>query len=91
MIQLPTEQLAEISSLLFYTTLNVKQLNISTMNHLDSFQSRYSELGEPNKLANIFKLILGTRYCMASGLWQSTSYGSTCDKMPLCLSIYAFL
>lgn len=57
------------------------------MNNLHSFQSCVSESFEPNKLDNVFKQILGTRYLMAPGLWHWTWYGSTSDRMPLCFSV----
>lgn len=57
------------------------------MNNLHSFQNYVLESVVPNKLAYVFKQILGTRYLMAPGLWQRTWYGSTSDRMPLCLSV----
>lgn len=57
------------------------------VNNLHSLEGCIWESVEPNKLANVFKQILGTRYLMAPGLWHRTWYGSTSDRMPLCLSV----
>lgn len=55
------------------------------MNNL--FQAYVSDLVELNKLANVFKQILGTRYLMAPGLWHRTWYGSASDRMPSCMNV----